>query len=95
MKTYLLLDPNAVEPQKRQLQPQPPSAPAPASGPALFIGLDVNKSRFSAVQPQFQDPEPDFEGREPEIQAWESLFEGPEALFEAWFPDFKASVGQF
>ena len=55
MKTYLLRDPNAVEPQNppRARPSQPTSAPAPAapvhtilgrataSGPALFLGLDV------------------------------------------------------
>ena len=55
MKTYLLLDPNAVEPQnpQRARPSQPTSSPAPAapvrtilgrpaaaSGPALYLGLD-------------------------------------------------------
>ena len=47
MKTYLLRDPNPVEPQKRRPQPQTPSASAPASGPALFVGLDVHNDSIA------------------------------------------------
>lgn len=46
MKTYLLRDPNAVEPQKAA-RPHPPtsaSQPPPVAppGPTLFVGLDVH-----------------------------------------------------
>ena len=59
MKTYILRDPKAVEPQKpfrrRALPlpsaepPQPlcPAPPAPPAGPALFIGLDVHNDSIA------------------------------------------------
>ena len=50
MRTYILRDPNAVEPQKaqRNSQTQNPRPQTPsASGPALFIGLDVHNDSIA------------------------------------------------
>jgi transposase len=46
MKTYLLRDPKAVEPQNRKPNPRPHTPPRPA-GPALFIGLDVHNDTIA------------------------------------------------
>ena len=43
MKSYLLRNSKAVEPQN----PRPALAPASARGPALFIGLDVHNDSIA------------------------------------------------
>ena len=51
MKTYILRDPNAVQPQNRKPNPRPNPLPAarpqPAAGPALFLGLDVHNDTIA------------------------------------------------
>ena len=51
MKTYILRDPNAVQPQNRKPNPRPNPLPAarpqPAAGPALFTGLDVHNDTIA------------------------------------------------
>ena len=55
MKTYILRDPKAVQPQNRKQNPAPqrrpnplPAArPQPAAGPALFTGLDVHNDTIA------------------------------------------------
>ena len=55
MKTYILRDPKAVQPQNRKQNPAPqrrpnplPAArPQPAAGPALFLGLDVHNDTIA------------------------------------------------
>src|SRR5271167_3515149 len=59
MKTYILRDPKAVEPQKSTRSPRPkPAAPVTAAGllprpsatingPGLFIGLDVHNDSIA------------------------------------------------
>ena len=52
MKTYILRDPQAVEPQNLKQNPRPAPcrnvpAPKPAPGPTLFIGLDVHNDTIA------------------------------------------------
>ena len=51
MKTYILRDPKAVEPQNRQLNPPPasrmPAPPTAPPGPVLFLGLDVHNDSIA------------------------------------------------
>ena len=48
MKTYLLRDPNAVEPQKPARPPRRQSAPLPRlPGPVLYLGLDVHNDSIA------------------------------------------------
>jgi hypothetical protein len=48
MKTYILRETQTVEPQKSLRRPRPqPTAPAPAKGPVLFIGLDVHNESIA------------------------------------------------
>ncbi len=53
MKTYILRDPNPVEPQNRKQKPLPVpcrhlgAVPQPAPGPTLFIGLDVHNESIA------------------------------------------------
>jgi transposase len=50
MKTYLLRDPNPVEPQNPKpnpRRPRRPHTPAAPVGPALFIGLDVHNDSIA------------------------------------------------
>ena len=53
MKTYILRDPNTVEPQNRKQNPLPApcgnvaAAPPPAPGPTLFLGLDVHNDSIA------------------------------------------------
>lgn len=63
MKTYILRDPNAVEPQNRKrnpLPPPPPAQPAPAPrppGPALYLGLDVHNDTIAVSLAPSDSPE--------------------------------------
>jgi transposase len=53
MKTYILRDPNRVEPQNHRQNPRPApcrdvaAAPPPAPGPTLFLGLDVHNDSIA------------------------------------------------
>ena len=51
MKTYILRDPNAVQPQNRKPNPRPNPLPAArpktAAGTALFTGLDVHNDTIA------------------------------------------------
>jgi transposase len=48
MKTYILRDSQTVEPQKSVRRPRTqPTAPTPAKGPVLFIGLDVHNDSIA------------------------------------------------
>ena len=62
MKTYLLRDPNPVEPQKapRPWRAEPVARPAPAAprpGPALFLGLDVHNESIAVSLAPSESPE--------------------------------------
>ena len=62
MKTYILRDPKAVEPQKlpRPLRAEPVAPPAPAAarpGPALFVGLDVHNDSIAVSLAPSASPE--------------------------------------
>ena len=63
MKTYVLRDPNPVEPQnckpppRPQRQPAAPAAPKPAPGPTLFIGLDVHNDSIAVSLAPSDSPE--------------------------------------
>ena len=65
MKTYILRDPNTVEPQKSSRVPRtqhtqsitPPALPKPAPGPVLFIGLDVHNDSIAVSLASSGSPE--------------------------------------
>ncbi len=65
MKTYILRDPNTVEPQKPARPRRPeiaptipvPAAPPPSTGPALFLGLDVHNDSIAVSLAPSDNPE--------------------------------------
>ena len=60
MKTYILRDPQAVEPQKPARSQRPTTTPiahAMPPGPALFIGLDVHNDSIAVSLAPSDRPE--------------------------------------
>lgn len=58
IKTYILRDPNAVEPQRPACLPRHPPAPAPCPrGPVLYVGLDVHNTTSPSHLPRRTPPE--------------------------------------